>query len=428
IIILPDHPFYGVILWLLVMPFVSVLPYSSMVYWVIYRGLPPLLLGLVVLSRILKPHELPRMRLGPPELALGILVFLIPGSILLFQTDPNLALIRFADRMILPFCMYSAIRLMAPREREFTHLQWLALFIAISQSIIGFLSWSAPQVLPHAWQYLQGYRTTGSLRDADLYATLLTFSATLLIHAAVNHKSGLIRLFFFLAAGLCAIFVFLSLERAAWLGGVFVIVGLIYLYPKTMFRLLITGSIIVAGLGTGVLSTHFAKSISRFNESDPINDRIVVFDAMYLMFQAKPVLGWGYETLDQSIQHYYRRVGEASITTRLVTSHNTYMTILTELGIVGFTLYMFPTIWWFIFSIRVWRRMGKKGRLSRSLLGILWLGMLFNFTVSNFMDMRWFEIGITLWWLTLGLIANLVYPYLRVRNIRLRSHSLGATP
>ena len=85
---------------------------------------------------------------------------------------------------------------------------------------------------------------------------VLTFCAILLIHAAVNQKSGFIRLILYLATGLCAVFAFLSLERAAWLGGIFVTIGLVFLYPKTMFRLLIVGAIVMVVLGTGILSAH----------------------------------------------------------------------------------------------------------------------------------------------------------------------------
>ncbi len=417
VFLLSAHPFSGVIIWLLVMPFISVLPNAGLVYWIIYRVLPPFLLCLAVLSRMLKRREHPPAWLGPPELSMVILVIIVPSSILLFQTDPNLALIRFTDRIILPFCMYFVIRLMAPRTREFIQLQWVALFIAFSQSFIGFLSWFAPQVLPEPWHYLQGYRTTGSLKDPDLYALMLTFSAVILIHGAVNRKSGMIRFIFYIAIGLCAIFVFLSLERAAWLGGILVTIGLVILYPKVMVRLIVIGSIVMAILGTGILSTHISLSVKRFSETSQVYDRIVIFDAMSQMFQQKPILGWGYETLDQNIQHFYRRVGEASITTSVVTSHNTYMTVLTELGLIGFTLYMFPVIWWLVLSFKVWPRMPKEGLWSRSLLAGLWLVMLFNFTVSNFMDMRWFETGITLWWMILGLIANMVYPYLKGRSI-----------
>jgi O-antigen ligase len=344
-----------------------------------------------------------------------ILALVVPGFVLYFQADTDLALIRFADRVLLPFCMYLAIRLSAPREKEFAQLKWVALFIAISQSIIGLLSWYAPQVLPRIWHYLQGERTTGSLKDPDLYALMLIFSATLLAHAAAHQKSGLLRWIFFMAMGLCAIFVFLSLERAAWLGGIMVTLGLLILYPRMMTRLLLVGGVVAILLGAGLLSTHFALSVDRFSDSSPVYDRLVIFDAMTQMIALKPVLGWGYETLDQNIQRFYREVDGASIS-RVVTSHNTYMTVLTELGIVGFALYIFPVFWWLVLSVRVWSRLPAVGLWSRALLAVLWLVMLFNFTISNFFDMRWFEIGLTLWWLVLGLIANMVYPYLKGRS------------
>jgi O-antigen ligase len=421
-VLLSAHPFSGVLIWLLVMPFVSVLPNASLVFWVIYRLLPPFILCLAILSRVFGRREHPPVRLVPPELSMGVLALIVPGSILLFQTDSKLALIHFADRMILPFCMYFIIRLTAPRTKEIIQLQWVALFIAFSQSFIGFLSWYAPQILPEPWHYLQGYRTTGSLKDPDLYALSLIFSAAILIHGAVNHRSGFIRTIFLLATSLCFAFTFLSLERAAWLGLVIVVIGLAVLYPKPVFRVLIIDSMVIAILGAGILFTHIPLLVNRLSESDPIYARIVIFDAMSKMIQIKPVLGWGYETLDQNIQQFYHRVGDASIVIRLITSHNTYMTILTELGLVGFALYMSPIVWWFILSMRVWRRMPKEGLWSRSLLATLWLVMLFNFTVSNFMDMRFFEIGLTLWWITLGLIANMVYPYLKNRGIKLSPH------
>lgn len=417
ILLLFTHPFSGVILWLLIMPFVSVLPRGDLIYWAVYRFLPAFLLFLAIFSRIVKVRLHPVARMGPPELAMIILLAYGPVSILFNQTDTFVAIVRFADRMILPFCMYLVVRLLAPREKEFKQLKWIALFIAVSQSLIGLLSWFAPQVLPEIWLYLNGARTTGSLKDPNLYALMLTFSAILLVHAAVNEKSALNRLIFFLAIGVSALFAFLSLERASWLGGFFITIGLVKLFPKTMIRLLVICSIVTVILGAGIFSAHVVLSIDRFGETNPVYDRLVVFDAMGQMFSEKPLLGWGYESLDQHIQPYYRRVGEATIATRMVTSHNTYMTVLTELGLAGFILYMFPVVWWFVLSLRVWGRLPKEGFWSRPLLGSLWLIMVFNFTVCNFFDMRWFGIGLVLWWMVLGLIANMVYPYLKGRQI-----------
>lgn len=416
-LLLTRHVFTGILLWLLVMPFISVLPSGGLVYWAIYRILPVVLLGLVGLLRLLKVRADPPARIGPPELAMGIFILYLPISILLLQNDRGTAFRDFVDRMLIPFCMYLFIRLAGPREKEIEQLEWIALFIALSQSFIGFLSWFAPQVLPQPWHYLQGYRTTGSVKDPDLYAVLLTFSAVILVHGAINRKSKPIRFLFFAASGLSAIFAFLSLERAVWLGGIFVVIGLFVLYPKTMLQLSLIGTIVMVMLGSGILATHLSLSVERFTEASPVYDRIVIFDAMSQMFQEKPIFGWGYENLDQNIQQYYRTVGDASLTTRVVTSHNTYMTILTELGLVGLFLYLAPAFWWLVLSFRVFPRMPRAGLWSRQLLVGFWLVVLFIFTISNFIDLRFFPFGLALYWMTLGMIANMVYPYLRGRSL-----------
>lgn len=407
------YPFTAVLLWLLIMPFVSAFPNSEIPYWAVYRLLIPIILIMVLVFRTIKVRPYPSIRFGPPELAMAALFFIVPTTILLSPGSSFRTFIQFGDRIVLPFCMYLAIRLLPLRDREFYLLQWTALFIVLSQSLIGFLSWFAPHFLPSAWRHLEGFRTTGSLMDADLYAAILIFSTVLLIQGAIQRESRLLRFLFFAASGLSFIFVFLSLERAAWLGGVFVIIGLVFLFRRVMIRLILIGLIVMAVLGTGMLSSHVSLSMDRFGDTGPIYDRMVVMDAMVQMFQIKPLVGWGYDTLDQNLQQFYRRVGDGAITRTLITSHNTYMTIITEQGVVGFMLYIFPAFWWFALSVRAWQRMPKEGLLSRNLLGVFWLSMLFNFIVSNFMDMRYFMIGITLWWMALGFIANLVYPYLK---------------
>lgn len=408
------YPFSGIIIWLIIMPFSSIFPDTGLVNWVIYRLFTPFILVLVLLYRTVNIRAYPRFNLGPTEMVMGGMFLIVPATILLSPGDSYRTLIQFGDCVLLPFCMYLVIRLLGTSEREIIVLQWAGLFLIITQSIVGALSWVAPHVLPAIWRHMQGARTTGTLVDADLFATMLIFGAVQLIHGAFQPKSQMVRLPFFGACGLSAIFVFLSLERAAWLGGIFVTIGLVFLYRKAMLRLLMAAGILAALLGMGLLSTHIITlSADRFSDAGPIYDRLVVMDAMVQMFEQKPVFGWGYGTIEETIQPFYRQVGEGAITRKVITSHNTFMTLIAELGLVGFLLYMFPLFWWLILSVRVWGRLPREGLLGRNLLGIFWLSLLFNFTVSNFIDMRYFPIGLTHWWMMLGLIADLVYPHLR---------------
>ena len=126
-------------------------------------------------------------------------------------------------------------------------------------------------------------------------------------------------------------------------------------------------------------------------------------------------MGWGFNNYDLYYEPFIADVGDlpADLGYR-VTSHNTYLTILTELGVIATFLYLFPSLWLLILSKRAWRRVPSHGFTSRRLLVMLWLVMLHMLVVTNFMDMiRFFPFGTTLWWMTQGLIASIVYRYLK---------------
>jgi O-antigen ligase len=102
------------------------------------------------------------------------------------------------------------------------------------------------------------------------------------------------------------------------------------------------------------------------------------------------------------------RVGNVPAIYHGVPSHNTFLTIMAELGVIGLGLYLFPVIWWLFLSSKAGRRLPSHGFLSWRLLVLLWLLMLHMFIVNNSMDMQFFVFGTTVWWMALGLIANLV--------------------
>jgi O-antigen ligase len=130
------------------------------------------------------------------------------------------------------------------------------------------------------------------------------------------------------------------------------------------------------------------------------------------MIKIKPFFGWGYDNFDRYSQQFHTRVGESVIGRYYVSSHNTYLTILVELGLVGFFFYLFPFGWWLLLTIRVWPRLPREGFWSRSLLAVLWLAVGAHIIPSNFLDMAYSPFGLTLWWLELALIADMIYPYL----------------
>jgi O-antigen ligase len=149
------------------------------------------------------------------------------------------------------------------------------------------------------------------------------------------------------------------------------------------------------------------------------NNRVIANHAAFSMIKARPFFGWGFNNYDLYYPQFTTRVGDVPTTLGYgVTAHNTYLALAAELGLIGLFLYMFPAAWWLILSLKVWRRLPPRGFSSWRLLAMLWLLMLHMFIVCNFMNMyRPHLFGTTVWWMALGLIANIVYPYLKREDI-----------
>lgn len=411
LILLSGHPFLGVMIWILVMPLSSALPNSSLVYWFVHRLLIPLTLSISFISQQLNVARRTSLKITLPDVCVLLFAAYIPVSSLFFDNLSGDLMRKYLDRMLIPIIMYLTIRCLHLDKTNYRLLEWTSFCVAIIQITIGFTSWIIPSLLPKEWQHHIGYRTAGSLGDPAVFTSLLVFCAIILINAAMQRKNDLIRFLFLIVSGLCFLSVFISLSRGSWLGGVFVLVSLIFLWGKKLFKVLIIGSFTISILAFSLFSNQISMVTKRINEQKPIDDRIVVTDAMIQMVLEKPFFGWGYDSLNSNVVNYYRHVGSASILIGFTTSHNTFLTILTELGIIGFLLYMIPFIWLLIQSINIWKDKKAINTDQWLLLMTIWLGCLQYFVVSNFMDMRFFPIGLTLWWMMLGLITNIILDF-----------------
>ena len=413
-ILILSYPFATIIFWLLLVPFVAQAPSALRpLYWVLHRAMIPATLGLVLLSSVLGVKKREPVRLGRAELAMFAFLGLALVSILQLQPDVSTSITALYDRTIVPFCAYLLIRLTAPHEKDLKRLVPVVLFVLIAELAVSILSLLAPQVVPSWWLTRTG-RTTGTLANPAAYTTTLMFLGVLLFQAATSRPRGTgrdwVRLFLLSASGLAAIGIFLSFSRGSWLAGSLVILGLLFLYPKQMIRMVVVVVLIVVILGGNLLATQLDWAAERLGQ-ETYSGRIVVYNAMLTMVRLKPFFGWGYDNLDRYDQQFHTRVGDFTIGRRDETSHNTYLTIMSELGLVGFFLYVFPFWYWFRRSLWVVRRLPREGFWSWRLLVMLWLAIGGHVVAASLMDMRFFAFSLTLWWMTLGFVAAVVYPY-----------------
>jgi len=423
VVLFTKYPFVGLVVWVAVFPFFvrGTTVADRYIHWIVHRGVIPAALGIVILSDWLKTRKKEPVRFGSAELAM--LIFLGLGVVGIFvSTDNPLKMAyKFYDRVFVPFCAYWLIRLAAPRDRGLKLFLWAAFITVVVQSVIGLLAWFAPHLLPPQWLNLAGARTVGTFGNPAVYTSALIFCSLMLYQYAMNCKSKWLRFVLILAFGMAIFCVAYSFSRGSWAGGLVMLAGLTILYPKVTLRLIIILVALVYILSSSVLADQVAFAWERLTGESSIRSaegRMISSNASLSMIEAKPLWGWGFYNYDRYDYQFYTRVGNIAVT-HDGTSHNTYLTIMVEMGLIGFLLYMFPLGWWFMRSIKVWRRLPKKGFWSRSLLVMLGLVMIHLFIVSNFMDtIRFHEFGTTLWWMALGFVANVVYPCLNPGDIR----------
>lgn len=337
-------------------------------------------------------------------------------NIFWFQSSPLSYLYSLCDTVFVPLCLYWLVRLVGPRERELRQLLPIAFVIVVVESVVCILSWLAPEVLPPEWKGAVGARGIGTLGYPHVYTTTLVFSAFLLFQAAMSRKPGVIRSVLLLTWGLGAVGVFFSFSRGSWLGGLAAIAGLLVMYPKTTARIAVVVLILMIILGSTVLSTQIAYATERMNSESTAKDRWVIWDAGLRMIQAKPFFGWGYgnykfyaEQFQRRVHNHVVRYGHAS--------HNSYIATAGELGLPALFLFALPVLWWLKLTLKVWPRIPNKGFWSRSLLFVFWMVILDHVVATSFSDMRHSTYGMGMWWITLGLIANMVNAYLQPDDV-----------
>lgn len=414
LIILHKYPFLGVIIWLILTPFLLHTDTGAerRVYWIIHRGLPPLTVILIFLKSALYIERRKMPKLGMPELLMAGYVVASLLSIYFQSSDPLATAYRYYDRVISPMCLYLIIRLLAPNQKE---MQWLipvAFFLSMTQSIIGIVAWFAPHYLPNDWLDKAGSRTVGTLINTSVFTTAITFSGLLSLQGAFFSNSRIFRNSLIVAFLLSIYSIFIAFSRAGWLAGILVILGLFYLYPKFMLKLgllFIPLAFILAGVFADQIYWARERLLSERAENSALS-RLPVFYAAYRMFQIKPIFGWGYDNFDEFDRRYQGRVADLANDNKDHASHNTYLTIIAEQGIVGLITFLGPAIWWLIYTLKILPGLPKYTFWSSKLLILLWLVILTQFINNNFMNLL-VVFGHGIWWVVLGLIANIVHAY-----------------
>ena len=422
-LILHRRPMVALTIWLIAAPFVVTVEAGGLGrrgYWLIHRALPVIALAVILIGKRIGVHRWRLHRLGLPEVLMAGYLAASLISVWYTSLDPLANTYRVYDWIFIPMCFYLMIRLLEPDEENIRRLMPALVFLVASQAVIGILQWAQPGLLPDPWLGRAGQRTTGSLQHPNAYGVTMLFAGVLLLNAGgvLRRVPRWLGVTTFVVG---ALMVLATFSRAAWLAGVVVVVALLVSQRRLAVRILaVTVPLMVILALTGVLSAVADQADARLSSDQSEQSalsRLPVAVASLRMIEHRPLFGWGYENFDRFDRQFQGSVSDLVVPEKDHASHNLYLTILAEQGLVGFALYIAPAVWWLALTPSAARHMPREGFFSRRLLFSLWFVVLAFVIVSNFANMR-VVFAVTLWWILLGLIGSIVSRYRPAKDWR----------
>ena len=143
-------------------------------------------------------------------------------------------------------------------------------------------------------------------------------------------------------------------------------------------------------------STHVYSA--RVANSSTIDTRVLIQQWSLDLAREKPVLGWGYGSFDRVKNQSRFSSGTFNRTAGLAnTSHDTFLTILVELGLVGLVLWATPLVAAFLGILR-----GARAQMDWEVAALLGTVIVYLVSALTF-DMRFFSFVPALPWIAAGL-------------------------
>jgi O-antigen ligase len=207
-----------------------------------------------------------------------------------------------------------------------------------------------------------------------------------------------------LLVGLPALF--LTLTRGPLIGAGAVGLLIVLSRARTRWPAVLAGivvALVAAGLWTSIASTSLYKN--RFSNQSNVEDRIIIDRWSIELWGRKPFLGWGYGSFDKVKDSANLNTGSSSLTRAQViqyTSHNTFLTILVELGGIGLALLIVPWVVIVLSSFGLIRAGPSDAWLVVGSLGVLGVWII---NAGTF-DVRFFALAWVLPWLAVGLLRR----------------------
>jgi O-antigen ligase len=196
-------------------------------------------------------------------------------------------------------------------------------------------------ILDQSYGIHQG-RGRGPFADAVANGLALYMCSIACAIAAASWRTRRMRWLAVAIGLLCLVGSFLSLERSVWIGAVLgTVVAMLATGGLRRYVPLLAVAVAVAIAAALALIPGLSASASqRANEQGTIWDRQNLARAAVNMVEARPLLGFGWSRFTHESADYFEQSPDFPLTATSAGLHNTPLTYVVELGLIGTTLWI----------------------------------------------------------------------------------------
>lgn len=249
-----------------------------------------------------------------------------------YARDSHLALTE-TFRFITYIAMYFIIKYEMKNKKALTKVINSYIFSCLLVSIFGIVQYFTKIGLDQKFIYNNNYsvglRITSTIGNSNSLGAFLIVAIFPLIMISICEKSKVKKTFYILTTLTVIVTIILTFSRNTWIGFVLGLVLLIVMYNwRLIFLLLATG-------GVGFLLPSVRRRLLDFKELMH-NDRVKLWKMAGKMIKDHPILGVGNGNYYTLYGEYGKKYPELWYNEHInFPSHNSYLKVQSELGIVG---------------------------------------------------------------------------------------------
>lgn len=254
------------------------------------------------------------------------------------------------------------------------------------------------------WQEIWDPRAVGALANPAVSAYVAQVGTFVAIY--LGFRVAGLRALGALTVLAGTVFTILTYTRSAWVAFAVGIGAIAWLYrrarPWVIVFVVVAAAAFSFNVG-GFVDEAFLEE--RAGNQENVEGRVAFGSTGFRMFEDQPVIGQGFGAYDTESFRFAAGFGRVGAAVSVAdTSHNSFLTILAELGAVGFLLYAAAIFFALKGAVGALRRPGAG--VDRLKIVTLLAGVLSYFVSANLIDMRFFSFAVALFWFNLGLLIE----------------------